>query len=156
VQAALRRFSADADAGVRQTAYLLSLLATPKLAAALRFHSKQIHRQLHDIETAPDPTVEVKAEKPRPQAAGKPEKAKAPSDDDLPKPKKVEPSEVSEADKRPLLEAMASRALDTCLSGATGLASLQDPRALGTLLQLSRESDRQRPRRHLQGPGRAR
>ncbi|MBL9104629.1 MAG: HEAT repeat domain-containing protein [Myxococcales bacterium] len=137
VQSALRRFSADADAGVRQTAFLISLLTTPKLAAALRFHSKQIHRQLHDIETAPDPTAEVKAaEKPK---TGKPDKAKAPSDDDLPKAKKVDPSEVSEADKRPLLEAMASRALDTCLSGATGLASLQDPRALGTLLQLSRE-----------------
>ena len=141
VQAALRRFSADADASVRQTAYLLSLLSTPKLAAALRYHSKQIHRQLHDIEVAPDPTVEVKAEKPSKTAKPeKAEKAKAPSDDDLPKPKKVEPSEVSESDKRPLLEAMASRALDTCLSGATGLASLQDPRALGTLLQLSRES----------------
>ncbi|HEY0138873.1 MAG TPA: HEAT repeat domain-containing protein, partial [Nannocystis sp.] len=136
VQAALRRFSAVADAGVRQAAFLVSLLATPKLAAALRFRDKQIHRLLHDIETAPDPTAEVKA------AAAKKESKKdsKPSDDDLPKAKKVDIADVSEADKRPLLEAMASRALDTCLAGATGLAALQDPRALGTLLQLSRET----------------
>ena len=34
---------------------------------------------------------------------------------------------------------MASRALDTCLAGARGLASLQDERAFGTLLQLTNE-----------------
>jgi ParB family chromosome partitioning protein len=139
VQAALRRFSADADAGVRQAAFLVSLLATPKLAAALRFRDKQIHRLLHDIETAPDPTAEVKAAAAA-AAAGKPKKEAKPADDELPKAKKVELADVSESDKRPLLEAMASRALDTCLAGATGLAALQDPRALGTLLQLSRES----------------
>jgi len=140
VQAALRRFSADADAGVRQAAFLVSLLATPKLAAALRFRDKQIHRLLHDIETAPDPTAEVKAAAAKAEAKKDGKKDSKPSDDDLPKAKKVEISEVSEADKRPLLEAMASRALDTCLAGATGLAALQDPRALGTLLQLSRET----------------
>ena len=139
VQAALRRFSADADAGVRQAAFLVSLLATPKLAAALRFRDKQIHRLLHDIESAPDPTAEVKAAAAA-AASGKPKKDAKPSDDELPKAKKVELDDVSEADKRPLLEAMASRALDTCLAGATGLAALQDPRALGTLLQLSRET----------------
>ena len=137
VQAALRRFSADSDAGVRQVAFLVSLLATPKLAAALRFRDKQIHRLLHDIETAPDPTAEVKAAAAK--ADGKSKDSK-PSDDDLPKARKVDIADVSEADKRPLLEAMASRALDTCLAGATGLAALQDPRALGTLLQLSRET----------------
>ncbi|HGG58146.1 MAG TPA: hypothetical protein ENK31_10155, partial [Nannocystis exedens] len=57
------------------------------------------------------------------------------------KAKKVAPDSVSEEDKRPLLEAMASRALDTCLAGTRGLALLGDPRALGTLLQLSRERD---------------
>ena len=41
----------------------------------------------------------------------------------------------------PLLQAIASRALDTCLRGARGLAVLGDPRAFGLLLQLSRESD---------------
>jgi ParB family chromosome partitioning protein len=37
------------------------------------------------------------------------------------------------------LQATASRALGTCLRGAAGLAALGDPRALGLLLQLSRE-----------------
>lgn len=145
VQAALRRFGADSDANVRQAAFLVSLLATPKLAAALRFRDKQVHRLLHDIESAPDPTAEVKAASAAATAAAtattkSTKKDAKPSDDELPKAKKVELSEVGEADKRPLLEAMASRALDTCLAGATGLAALQDPRALGTLLQLSRES----------------
>ncbi|MEO9068315.1 MAG: HEAT repeat domain-containing protein, partial [Caldimonas sp.] len=85
VQAALRRFSADADASVRQAAFLVSLLATPKLAAALRFRDKQVHRLLHDIESAPDPTAEVKAAaatRAEPKKDGKKDK---PSDDDLPK-----------------------------------------------------------------------
>ncbi len=48
-------------------------------------------------------------------------------------------SVLSESDLEPLLQATASRALDTCLRGARGLAVLGDPRAFGLLLQLSRE-----------------
>ena len=51
------------------------------------------------------------------------------------------PPALSEADLEPLLQATASRALDTCLRGARGLAVLGDPRAFGMLLQLSREED---------------
>src|SRR5207237_1650800 len=47
--------------------------------------------------------------------------------------------DLAEADLEPLLQATASRSLDTCLRGARGLAMLGDPRALGLLLQLSRE-----------------
>src|SRR6516165_9474794 len=54
--------------------------------------------------------------------------------------KKASPS-LSEDDLTPLLQATASRALDTCLRGARGLAVLRDPRAFGLLLQLSREDD---------------
>src|SRR5947199_10208829 len=50
-------------------------------------------------------------------------------------------SELDEEDLPPLLQATASRALDTCLRGARGLAVLGDPRAFGLLLQLSREED---------------
>jgi ParB family chromosome partitioning protein len=49
--------------------------------------------------------------------------------------------ELTEADLEPLLQATASRALDTSLRGARGLAVLGDPRAFGLLLQLSREED---------------
>jgi ParB family chromosome partitioning protein len=51
------------------------------------------------------------------------------------------PLGLSEDDLVPLLQATASRALDTCLRGARGLAVLGDPRAFGLLLQLSRAED---------------
>src|SRR5438270_13752767 len=50
-----------------------------------------------------------------------------------------QPLDLTAADLEPLLQATASRSLDTCLRGARGLAMLGDPRALGLLLQLSRE-----------------
>src|SRR4051812_12897620 len=51
--------------------------------------------------------------------------------------------DLGDDDLTPLLQATASRALDTCLRGARGLAVLRDPRAFGLLLQLSREDDPQ-------------
>src|SRR5436305_8607059 len=48
---------------------------------------------------------------------------------------------LAEADLEPLLQATASRSLDTCLRGARGLAVLGDPRAFGLLLQLSRSAE---------------
>lgn len=48
---------------------------------------------------------------------------------------------LAEADLEPVLTAMACRTPDTALRGARGLAALGDMRALGALLQLSRESD---------------
>ena len=51
------------------------------------------------------------------------------------------PPDLGEDDLTPLLQATASRSLDTCLRGARGLAVLGDPRAFGLLLQLSREQD---------------
>jgi ParB family chromosome partitioning protein len=49
------------------------------------------------------------------------------------------PTNLTEDDLAPLLQATASRSLDTCLRGARGLAVLGDARAFGLLLQLSRE-----------------
>jgi len=151
VQAALRRYSADPDAGVRKTAFQVSLLARPKLAAALRAADPQLHRQLHEIESASTPSFDLEVKSSiknwakraistvMSALAGRGEEEGAAKK--LPKVKKVAANSVSEDDKRPLLEAMASRALDTCLAGTRGLALLGDPRALGTLLQLSRERD---------------
>lgn len=48
---------------------------------------------------------------------------------------------LTEADLDPLLTAMACRTPDTALRGARGLAAIGDMRALGALLQLSRETD---------------
>ena len=122
VEAALRRMCEDHDANLRLNAYLITLLRRPTLAKALRSRDEVIHRQLFDIENY-----------------GKSyEKGKEP---ELPTVKEVPASKLVEDDWSPLLEAMASRQLDICMRGAQGLALLQDTRAFGTLLQLSRESD---------------
>lgn len=122
VEAALRRMCEDRDANLRLNAYLITLLRRPTLASALRGRDEVIHRQLFDIENY-----------------GKSyEKGKEP---ELPTVKEVPVSKLVEDDWSPLLEAMASRQLDICMRGAQGLALLQDTRAFGTLLQLSREND---------------
>lgn len=50
-------------------------------------------------------------------------------------------TEPSEEDLEPLLTAMACRTPETAVRGARGLAQLGDTRALGALLQLTREPD---------------
>ena len=117
VQAALRRHEGDADADVRRAAFLVAVMSRPALADALRPRDRDLHRQLWELETF--------GQKAAPDA----------------EPPKVKKSKVDLAadDVRPLLEALASRSLDTCLLGARGLAALQDPRAFGTLLQLTNE-----------------
>lgn len=112
---AVRRAGEDRDADVRVMAFRVALLSRPTLAAALRSLDRDLHRQLHQIEK--------------------------PGAEKTPRAKKVGADKVSESDRRPLLEAMAGRALSTCLMGAVGLARLGDGRAFGALLQLSRESD---------------
>ena len=113
VKAALRRALDDGDANVRMHAYLVATLPHKELSAALRFRDQDLHRKYHALETI-----------------GK-DKAK-----DAPKAKKAS-ADVPVEQLDALLTAMASRASDTSLRGAKGLASLGDPRSLGTLLQLS-------------------
>jgi ParB family transcriptional regulator, chromosome partitioning protein len=124
VEAALRRLWEDANADVRLTSFLVSLLRQPRLAQALRSRDEVLHRQLFEIETFG-------------QAREKDE------DRQPPKIKQTKLDELKGEDWQPLLEAMASRMLDTCMRGALGLSQLQDPRAFGTLLQLSRENDQE-------------
>ncbi len=63
---------------------------------------------------------------------------------------------LSEAELEPLLAAMACRTPDTAVRGARGLAQLGDARALGALLQLSREPEaRHPPAGGLRAPGAA-
>jgi len=139
VLAALRRHEGDADADVRRAAFLVSLTTRPALAEALGAKDRDLGQKLGELATIgqkPAPVegeakAETKAEAKAPRA--KKTKAEAKSE------AKVEGPRLAEIDLRPLLEAMASRALDTCLAGARGLASLQDERAFGTLLQLTNE-----------------
>jgi ParB family chromosome partitioning protein len=117
VQAVLRRHEGDGDPDVRRAAFLVSVMTRPALAEALRARDRDLHRQIWELETFGQKAAD----------AAEPPKLKK---------GKVE---LSGDDVRPLLEAMASRSLDTCLLGARGLAALQDERAFGTLLQLTSE-----------------
>ena len=111
----LRGATGDADADVRQLAYQLRLLAQPRLASTLRQADRDLHRNLHAIETHGQPPSE-----------------------DLPEPAAPDgPPETL----TPLLQAASSRRRDTCLRGASHLATLRDSRAFGVLLQLSREGE---------------
>ena len=137
VQAALRRAGEDADAGVRKVAFLVSLYTRPALATAMRGRDPELERQLVELETIgqdakPGDKKEAKAAEPKETKEAKPKPAVK---------KTAAGPKLDEPDYDPLLQATASRALDTCLRGARGLAVLGDERALGLLLQLSREQD---------------
>jgi ParB family chromosome partitioning protein len=147
VLAALRRHEGDPDADVRRAAFLVSLMTRPALAEALGARDRDLAAKLGELatfgqkpavaesetkaETRAETKAETKASRAKAAATAEPKAAS--------KKARPEASTLVEADLRPLLEAMASRALDTCLAGARGLASLQDERAFGTLLQLTNE-----------------
>ena len=128
VQAVVRWRGEDADGEVRRTAYLLSLYLRPKLVKALRERDPELHRQLVELETTSQEGTQAKPSEVESALAAVARKAPGKAN-------------LEDADHDPLLTATASRALDTCLRGARGLAMLRDPRAFGLLLQLSREED---------------
>lgn len=125
IQSALRRHCEDSDADVRQTAFFVSVLSEAKLANALRSQDGDLHRQLSEVETFELSATEAEKQVESFEAA----QARIGT-----------VGELNDDDRRPLLQGMASRSLDTCLRGATSLALLKDSRAFGSLLQLSRES----------------
>lgn len=127
VRSALRRHCEDGDADVRQTAFFVSVLSEAKLANALRCQDEDIHRQLSEVEAYELSATEA-------------EKQIESFESVCGRLGALALVELSDDDRRPLLQGMASRALDTCLRGATALALLKDSRAFGSLLQLSRES----------------
>lgn len=135
VQTALRRRGEDEDPEVRRTAFLLSLSTREALVEALRRRDPDLERQLLELEGAP--AEEEPAEKKAKPAKGRAKTAKTAA--------KSEGADLAleEDDYGPLLQATASRALDTSLRGARGLALLSDSRAFGLLLQLSREDEAQ-------------
>lgn len=129
VQAFLRAALEDADAEVRRVALLVTVTTRAALAERLRSLDADLHRQLSELETT---SVEFTNDGrlQRPESPPKP--------GPQPKPKKTP---LADEDYDPLLQAMASRALDTSLRGALGLALLGDERSFGLLLQLSRTED---------------
>lgn len=120
VVSAVRRELEESDADVRHTAFHVLVLSRPDLAKALRGRDASLHRQLFELES-----FELEKE----SKTRKPPKVRASKFD------------LDPADLAPLLWAASSRALDSSLAGARGLATLGDGRALGILLQLSREDE---------------
>lgn len=124
VQTALRRRTEDEDAEVRRIAFLLALHPRERLVQALRERDRELERQFKELAAREKGDREEREEPEAPPSAPAISGPVAGLDD---------------ADVAPLLQATASRAVDTCLRGARGLAIIGDPRAFGLLLQLSRE-----------------
>jgi ParB family chromosome partitioning protein len=118
VAARIRRTWDDPEYRVRHTAFHVATLRRPTLVAHLRAGDPQYHRQIFELDHF------GKAEKDRPKDVPA---AKAPR------------GKLTEDDLFPVLEAAAARDLEVSLLGARALAVVGDERALGTLLQLSRE-----------------
>lgn len=146
VATALRRRSDDRDADVRRVAFLLLLHTRPRLLATLRERDLDLDRQLNDLATDPGGpgqggTTEAADSASEPKPKGKARAAKSPKPSKKAASEAVSVTDLDADDLAPLLNASASRSLDTSLRGARGLALLGDPRAFGLLLQLSREAD---------------
>jgi ParB family chromosome partitioning protein len=124
VQTALRQRTEDEDAEVRRIAFLLVLHPRERLLQALRERDPELKRQLKEL------AAKEKGDKDEREESNLPAKVSVPAG----------PVEgLDDADVAPVLQATASRAVDTCLRGARALAMIGDPRAFGLLLQLSRE-----------------
>lgn len=130
--AALRKAIEAREPETRQTAMLILLMTRPKLLEAVRSRDKDIHRLVYELETTSyvDPTKKKKSESTKAKAA----------DSKLPKTKKSA-VKLSPDDYQPLLLAISSRRVDTCLLGARCLSLLADSRAFAILMQLSSEEE---------------
>ncbi|WP_257459482.1 HEAT repeat domain-containing protein [Archangium lipolyticum] len=118
----------DADADVRRVAFTVRVLERRPLAHVLEEKDEDFARAALDIARRLTRRVRPTDDEARAARDALPATGKA-----------GEP--LSEASLEPLLAAMACRTPDTAVRGARGLAQLGDARALGALLQLSREAD---------------
>jgi ParB family chromosome partitioning protein len=130
----------DGDASVRRAAFVVQVLDQPPLAARLEHQDEDFQRAVRDVSRLAAVVLsgfQARAE------------SKAPGDDENARArlalgeKASADAPLTEKELGPLLAAMACRTPDTALRGARGLAELGDTRALGALLQLSREADKQ-------------
>ncbi|NVB84055.1 MAG: hypothetical protein HOV81_37110, partial [Kofleriaceae bacterium] len=103
----------DADAGVRTAAFLTAVMQRPSLAAKLHAVVPSIQQMFNQIATQLGSPLTLSS------AAG----------------------ELDDEDKEPLFAALACRAADAAIRGAGSLLALGDPRAVGAVLQLTREAD---------------
>ncbi|WP_437691469.1 HEAT repeat domain-containing protein [Sorangium sp. So ce176] len=138
----------DDDAEVRRIAFAAKVLERRALAHALEARDEDLGRAALDIARRAAEVLRRAGaggdEQPAPEAKTK---AQAADEALLQATRARIPgvgspgAEPAEADLEPLLAAVACRTPDTAVRGARGLAQLGDTRALGALLQLTREQD---------------
>ncbi|XYI00685.1 HEAT repeat domain-containing protein [Sorangium sp. So ce1128] len=138
----------DEDAEVRRIAFAAKVLERRALAHALETRDEDLGRAALDIaRRAAEVLRRASAggdEQPAPDAKSK---TRAADEAAIQAARAQIPgvgspgAEPAEADLEPLLTAVACRTPDTAVRGARGLAQLGDTRALGALLQLTREQD---------------
>ncbi|WP_437551608.1 HEAT repeat domain-containing protein [Sorangium sp. So ce367] len=142
----------DEDAEVRRIAFAAKVIERRALAHALEARDEDLGRAAIDIARRAAEVLRRAgaggAEKPAANAKeGAKDAAKAADEAAIKAARARIPgvgspgAEPAEADLEPLLTAMACRTPDTAVRGARGLAQLGDTRALGALLQLTREQD---------------
>ncbi|MGK4006492.1 HEAT repeat domain-containing protein [Sorangium sp. So ce1036] len=138
----------DDDPEVRRIAFAAKVLERRPLARALEARDEDLGRAALDIgRRAAEVLRRARAGDDERPAQDAKESAGAADDAAIQAARAAIPgagspgAEPTEADLEPLLTAMACRTPDTAVRGARGLAQLGDPRALGALLQLTREPD---------------
>jgi ParB family chromosome partitioning protein len=128
------------DASVRRFAFAIQVLHHPPLAARLESRDQDFQRTVAEVSRLAATIRSGFQARQEGKTPGDAEQNQA----RLALGKKVAAdTTLVETDLAPLLAAMACRTPDTALRGARGLADLGDIRALGALLQLSREADKQ-------------
>ncbi len=133
----------DSDADVRRVAFTVRVLEHRPLAQVLEQKDEDFRLAVRDV--ARRSVLSAK----RASAEGQAGKFSTEAEVTAARDKLIEKligsgkpgAALSEADLEPLLAAMACRTPDTAVRGARGLAQLGDARALGALLQLSREPE---------------
>ncbi|WP_437309265.1 HEAT repeat domain-containing protein [Sorangium sp. So ce388] len=138
----------DEDAEVRRIGFAAKVLERRALAHALEARDEDLGRAALDIARRAAEVLRRAGaggdEQPAPDAKSK---TKAADEAAIAAARAQIPgvgspgAEPAEADLEPLLTAVACRTPDTAVRGARGLAQLGDTRALGALLQLTREQD---------------
>ncbi|MCY1018028.1 HEAT repeat domain-containing protein [Pyxidicoccus sp. MSG2] len=128
----------DSDTDVRRVAFTVRVLERRALAHALESRDEDFARATRDVARR----IAQRARRAQGVAANAPltDAEVQAARDALPAQGTVGGALV-ESDLEPLLAAMACRTADTAVRGARGLAQLGDGRALGALLQLSREPE---------------
>lgn len=131
IRLALSRLLEDHEEGLRQLSFEVLIAGNNDLSKALRERNAELDRALKELEDS------GKKKKKEDEAADKPATKKTPKKIKLPE---GPPPQFSDEVLAPLFMAQVSGHDDLALRASTLLASLQDLRAFGTLLQFSEES----------------